>query len=262
MTNFEKCTFNDCPNVQYQEGFCPGHVAQRRAGKDLRPIGAAYYTEQTICVVEGCTNIAWSKQMCRGHYLRKRAGKPLETVLQHEPLPCGVEGCPKTAVTKGVCQSHYNKVKQAAQKKICSFDGCDRKHESKGFCKTHAGQLRRGQELKAIRTWGVYSKGEACLVDECPTQSMSKGLCGKHFKWADNYKIPLTVMNQLEQIKECQGCGATARLSIDHDHACCKGKTSCGKCVRGILCISCNATLGHAKDDMDRLKGLIEYLTN
>lgn len=29
------------------------------------------------------------------------------------------------------------------------------------------------------------------------------------------------------------------RPCIDHDHNCCKGSKSCGKCVREILCPSC-----------------------
>jgi hypothetical protein len=47
--------------------------------------------------------------------------------------------------------------------------------------------------------------------------------------------------------------------AIDHDHDCCPGEHSCGRCIRGILCVRCNQTLAH--DQTDKLAGLIDYLT-
>jgi hypothetical protein len=38
------------------------------------------------------------------------------------------------------------------------------------------------------------------------------------------------------------------RLQVDHDHGCCPcegTRYTCGKCVRGLLCIDCNARLGY-----------------
>ena len=49
-------------------------------------------------------------------------------------------------------------------------------------------------------------------------------------------------------------------LNIDHDHECCEGKRSCGKCVRGILCGSCNVTLGKVNDNIQTLQNMINYL--
>jgi len=62
----------------------------------------------------------------------------------------------------------------------------------------------------------------------------------------------------------CAICGSTVPHGkgwhIDHNHACCPGRKSCGKCIRGILCQKCNAALGMFKDKVDILKKAIEYL--
>ena len=50
-------------------------------------------------------------------------------------------------------------------------------------------------------------------------------------------------------------------LSIDHDHSCCPVKSrSCGKCVRALVCSSCNKTLGLTKDNPATLRAMADYL--
>ena len=51
------------------------------------------------------------------------------------------------------------------------------------------------------------------------------------------------------------------KAHIDHDHRCCNSKSqSCGKCIRGLICGSCNRALGLFKDDPEILKAAIVYL--
>lgn len=52
----------------------------------------------------------------------------------------------------------------------------------------------------------------------------------------------------------------TVTPSVDHDHECCLGNRSCGKCVRGLLCKKCNAGIGCLRDSVDMLQKAINYL--
>ena len=50
----------------------------------------------------------------------------------------------------------------------------------------------------------------------------------------------------------CRNKGNGKALSVDHNH-------QTGK-IRGLICSSCNLTLGYAKENVDRLENCIEYL--
>lgn len=67
------------------------------------------------------------------------------------------------------------------------------------------------------------------------------------------------------QGNRCAVCGVSERdsgrtLHVDHDHACCPGKRSCGKCVRGLLCHNCNIGLGAFGDSVEKMQAAIAYL--
>lgn len=78
-----------------------------------------------------------------------------------------------------------------------------------------------------------------------PRDAWSAALKSKHHITADEYDAMLEA-----QGGACAICRRTAedvqqrRLHVDHDHGCCPGKNSCGRCVRGLLCVSCNSRLG------------------
>lgn len=48
--------------------------------------------------------------------------------------------------------------------------------------------------------------------------------------------------------------------AVDHDHKCCNGPRSCGKCFRGILCVKCNAGIGFMNDNPFALLNAAKYL--
>ena len=61
----------------------------------------------------------------------------------------------------------------------------------------------------------------------------------------------------------CGGVNSNGKaLAVDHDHRCGPGKKSCGKCVRGLLCIPCNLAIGRFKDSPHLLRRAIEYIEN
>lgn len=81
------------------------------------------------------------------------------------------------------------------------------------------------------------------------------------------HNINLDAYNELfeKQSGKCVGCLKTQTnrmLCVDHDHKCCPGKRSCGKCIRGLLCHKCNSILGYCSDSILVLQNLIQYLKN
>ena len=80
------------------------------------------------------------------------------------------------------------------------------------------------------------------------------------------YGITAEQYNNLldQQNNRCAICGGVNKngyaLSIDHDHSCCPGKKSCGKCIRRLLCDRCNWGLGHFRDNPEILRVAAKYI--
>lgn len=89
---------------------------------------------------------------------------------------------------------------------------------------------------------------------------------GRHWARSSKYGITEEKFNQMlaDQNHRCALCGTSdhggRNWQVDHDHACCPGKRSCGDCVRSLLCQLCNLGLGSFQDDINKLELAIEYL--
>lgn len=55
------------------------------------------------------------------------------------------------------------------------------------------------------------------------------------------------------------GRGSRRALTVDHDHRCCAGRESCGRCVRGLLCDACNREV-IGRYGAEQLDALAAYL--
>ena len=78
------------------------------------------------------------------------------------------------------------------------------------------------------------------------------------------HNISLDFYSQLieKYQNKCWICKEKEEVAIDHDHQCCPGSTSCGKCVRGLLCSLCNSMIGLGQDKPEILLSASEYLNN
>jgi hypothetical protein len=118
-------------------------------------------------------------------------------------------------------------------------------------------KLCRGCEVvKSIDEFETSYK-QFCL--DCDTPQRKRRVYHASRLWRNYHITP----EQFDMLLEKQGgtcpCGAEATC-VDHDHGCCPGERSCGRCVRGLLCGPCNRTIGHAKENPERLINLAAYL--
>lgn len=252
-------------------GYCAPHDRQFRNGGNLKPIRLTN-TPDGPCIAPGdgatsCGRPMKNKalKLCGGHYAQQRRGDVLT------PL--------KKSRKRGVSTP-------------CKFPGCRYLDapDGDGYCRHHWRQQSLGYQLVPLK--GTPNRGRLVVVRDtygnklCPpcgewkpehdfskNSKSSDGLNGRcrrcHASAQKKAKYGID-LGEFEALLEAQGgqcaiCPATARadgvrLSIDHDHACCPGTLSCGKCIRGLLCPDCNRGLGLFRDNIQSLLRAAEYL--
>lgn len=264
----EPCKILNCENVPRTSGLCARHYAQQRIGYGAQERD---YSEMPKCDVPHCDDVANSradKALCDPHYqVKYRGGDPYTRIISGSKTraKCWVADCPKRANTKGLCNSHNKRAREgklAVPESLgvklnppCSFEGCEKLQHSKGFCRGHYEQNKIGVEMRPLREWGGYSRGEyTCEFKRCKKVAISRGLCALHNGKLTQYKISKEELFDLYSTPTCYnpGCDNTKNLHIDHNH-------TTGK-VRGLLCGGCNTALGHLKESRDRMLGLASYL--
>lgn len=165
-------------------------------------------------------------------------------------MPCG-----KKVKARGLCPTHYQQWFRDQVK-----PGRIRRRPTETVCARRNGlkECLTCQEWLPEADFSVRAPSPDGLSAHCKDCLYFKNLARGHQLSGAQLRDLLAQQNG-----KCAICGdvpGVRRLAVDHDHACCPGRKSCGKCVRGLLCGRCNTGLGMFKDSPDRLLAAKSYL--
>ncbi|MFE6156187.1 endonuclease domain-containing protein [Streptomyces sp. NPDC057889] len=265
------CAFSGCLTKVYAKGMCNAHYQQAKRGLELTAVGSWLIPSDAKCVGPGCERAQYSRELCNTHYYQQSAGRELTILPAQRARPdgsCEADGCPRSAEDEArgdtLCVSHG--IMQRRGVKLVPL-----------VTRTDTAQMH------ALLARGVYWC--TCCQQELPrdrflTDTQRGGAprtpcraCSGKSTRAKKFNISFAALDRLfaSQDHRCALCGIEAEdgdgLNLDHDHGCCPEKgTSCGKCVRGLLCWGCNAGVvtwyERVRDRVPAYPLLDEYLHN
>ena len=206
-----------------------------------------------------------------------RKGAPAKHCLEHLTIgkctECGVPTKRAPGTSRGPLPS------------ICSED-CRKAREARKFQTlkmTPAYEIHKLKTRNSLRT-DMFCRGCSSLIPRrdngvrrdirCPDcrakhdqVRKARDARGKKFR---QYGITEADYDRMlaDQGGGCRFCGTTQAhpticpydFHIDHDHSCCPGTRSCGRCVRFLLCYLCNPGLGYFRDNPQVLRAAADYL--
>ena len=162
------------------------------------------------------------------------------------------KGCPRCKLFRPLAQFSKNKRRSDGLALWCK--PCMKEYSAEW--RTRPGVKERTAQLSLARYHRLSS-------DEKLRIQQRRYHMGRHL--LTTYGI---TMDDYATMVEAQGGGCAIcqappregrRLAVDHDHACCAGPRSCGQCVRGLLCTTCNVWLGFY-ENKDWVSKADEYL--
>lgn len=278
--NDPTCSVDDCSGRIVARGLCGKHYQREKymgsvdgyqpktcpqCGTEFRP----YRSDQVYCTPACKVAAATHRRpkVAAKEYTCSICGVRFTSISRRAPVICGSDACRRTYHTEAAIKS---RAKARAERPNGTCAECGNSFEiTQGPVKYCSKACKRAAHLRRRRETEYVPEPRTCV--ECggpvPYKSGKTKFCSvechrtavaRLSRWKVKGLMPDHGMPEL-----CGLCGATAterRLDVDHDHQCCPGQRSCGKCVRGFLCRPCNVGIGMFGDDPARLIAAAEYI--
>jgi hypothetical protein len=165
---------------------------------------------------------------------------------------------PKRIVNREVANRAQKRYRDSEYGKAKKLED-QRKRRAKGYTEE---QIQHKRNVR--NTWCQKNREHSREVSNRYTENNPD----KNRKYALKTKYDMTVKQFEEMLSYqngvCALCGLPTQdgqtLVVDHDHKCCPGKKSCGKCIRGILHSNCNVVLGMLNESSFLAVKAYEYI--
>ena len=118
------------------------------------------------------------------------------------------------------------------------------RYQSGGFYHSHCKVCHRARTNASNKAWNATAT----------TEQKRRRYLARHHMTPEQYDELVAA-----QGGTCAICIAPPRV-VDHDHGCCPGIFSCGECIRGVLCPTCNQGLGLFKESAELLVQASKYI--
>jgi len=156
------------------------------------------------------------------------------------------------------CRTGQNLKSHRSKSKKCMLEDCDVSHYGKGYCRPHYARL--------VRNGTVDRLNNQIHVDKEYLYEGTRVLARREYDLLAKYKMSLQEYKERSEAG-CEICRVKSshNLHVDHDHNCCNGIITCGKCVRGVICPGCNMAVdkyeqGLLRNDNPKMEIIKRYL--
>jgi hypothetical protein len=182
----------------------------------------------------------------------------LKRIKRSETEKCSVANCKRAFYGNGLCNLHYQRVKNKV-----SLEAPIRYNRKNGETLIRD----KNGNKKCINCNEFFP--ETAFAWHGGTKDKKQPYCSPCISIRRMYNHYGLTKQDIEAIINKQdGCGICKTKNpngkngwhVDHDHSCCPGVKTCGRCIRGVLCSFCNKALGQFNDSIENLKNAINYL--